>query len=116
VAAPFLDLERKAGGLKVIKKGGGQQTLSLHLMDNDSLTYYFRSVNKDPSGILPPELQETFAVDFLQDQVSSAHPYGGLALSKMSTAAKVYHANPEIYYMPITPSLGPYLNEFGGML
>ena len=116
VAVPFLDLERTAGGLRVIKKGGGQQTLSLHLMDKDSLTYYFRSVNKDPSGVLPEELHETFAVDFLKDQVSSAHPYGSLALAKMSSAAKVYHANPEVYYMPFTPSLGPYLNEFGGVL
>ncbi len=116
VAVPYLDLERKNGGLRKVKKGGGQQTLSLHLMDKDSMTYYFRSVDKDPTGLLPEELQETFAVDFVKDQLSSAHPYGSLALAKLSSAAKVYHANPELYYMPYTPSLGPYLNEFGGML
>lgn len=116
VKVPYLDLERKNGGLRVVKKGGGMQTLSLHLMDNDSLTYYFRSVNKDPSEILPEGLRNTFAQDLLQDQISSAHPYGALALPKMSDAAQVYHANPEVLYMPYTPSLGPYLNEFGGLL
>lgn len=116
VAVPFLDLQRTKGKLGITKKGGGQQTLSLHLLNEDSLTYYFRSVNKNPAGILPEGLQETFAEDFLQDQISSSHPYGALALPKMAEAAQVHYARPEIYYMPFTPSLGPYLGEFGGLL
>ena len=116
IAVPYLDLERTKGKLSIAKKGGGQQTLSLHLLTEDSLTYYFRSVDKDPSGVLPEGLQETFAEDLLQDQISSAHPYGALALPKMAEAAQVHYAKPAPYYMPYTPSLGPYLDEFGGML
>ncbi|WP_040665023.1 ShlB/FhaC/HecB family hemolysin secretion/activation protein [Nafulsella turpanensis] len=113
---PYLDLERTKGGLSVVKKGGGQQTLSLHLMDEDSLTYYFRSVDKFPAGVLPEGFETTFAAEIVKDQISSSHPYGALALAKMAEAADVYYAEPELYYMPYTPSLGPYLNEFGGML
>ena len=116
LAVPYLDLQRTKGKLRVAKKGGGQQTLSLHLLTEDSLTYYFRSVDKNPAGVLPEELQETFAEDFVKDQLSSAHPYGALALPKMAEAAQLHYAKPEVFYMPFTPSLGPYLDEFGGLL
>lgn len=116
VRAPYLDMQRTKGGFSVKKRGGGQATKSLHLLDTAGLTYYFRSVDKDPTGALPPELREVFLADFLQDQTPSAHPYGALALPVMAEAAQIYHAKPELYYMPTTPSLGPYLNEFGGML
>jgi hypothetical protein len=116
VRAPFLDMQRTKGGLSVKKRGGGQATNTLHLQDSAGLTYYFRSVDKDPSGTLPPELREIFIADFLQDQISTAHPYAALGIPVMAEAARIFHARPELYYMPSTPSLGPYLNEFGAML
>jgi hypothetical protein len=116
VRVPFLDLKTAKGGLTPIKKGGGKQTLSLRLMNPDSIQYQLRSIDKVPDAVLPEGLQETFAAEVVQDQISSAHPYGALTIPIMADAIGMLHTNPELYYMPTTPLLGPYLSDFGGML
>jgi hypothetical protein len=116
VEVRYLDMKKAKGGLTPIRKGGGKQTLSLRLLNPDSLQYQFRSIDKLPSAVLPPGLQETFAADIVQDQISSAHPYGGFAVPRMADAIGVYHTDPQLYYMPASVLLGPYISEFGGML
>src|SRR6476646_752141 len=54
IDVPVLDLDTFAGGLRATRKGGGEQTKSLRLQGADGKEYSFRSVNKDPSGALPP--------------------------------------------------------------
>ncbi|HEU4954981.1 MAG TPA: hypothetical protein VFT28_10425, partial [Gemmatimonadales bacterium] len=46
--APVLDLDKFAGGLRVTRKGGGEQTKSLRLRGADGKEYQFRSIDKDP--------------------------------------------------------------------
>ncbi|EMR03968.1 BamA/TamA family outer membrane protein [Cesiribacter andamanensis] len=112
----YLDLQRAKGGLTPIRKGGGKQTLSLRLLNPDSIQYQFRSIDKIPSAILPPGLQTTFAADVVQDQISSAHPYGSFTVPRMADAIGIYHTDPELYYMPSSALLGPYISDFGGMI
>src|SRR5204863_111474 len=69
-----LDLSRFAGGLTPTGCGGRRQTKVLRLLGADGRQYVFRSIDKDPSLALPPELRATFAKDVIQDQISSAHP------------------------------------------
>jgi hypothetical protein len=76
-----LDLATFAGGLRATRRGGGEQTKSLRLQGADGKEYSFRSVNKDPSGALPPELRETAAADIVRDQTSAAHPAGALIVA-----------------------------------
>lgn len=116
VKVPYLDLKTAKGGLTPIKKGGGKQTLSLRLMNPDSIQYQLRSIDKVPDAVLPEGMQETFAADVVQDQISSAHPYGSLTIPAMSDAIGILHTDPALYYVPTTPLLGPYLSDFGGML
>jgi len=61
IRVPVLDLATFAGGLTPTKKGGGQQTKSLRFKAGDGKQYQFRSVDKDPSAVLPLGLRETFA-------------------------------------------------------
>jgi len=70
----ILDLNNFDGGIDPIKRGGGQQTKSLRFKSNTGQIWKFRSVSKDPSKILPADLQETIADDIVQDQISTANP------------------------------------------
>src|SRR5581483_10503448 len=59
ITVPVLDLRTYAGGLRPTRKGGGKQTRSLRFKSADGRRFAFRSVDKDPSPLLPPELRET---------------------------------------------------------
>jgi hypothetical protein len=111
-----LDLAREAGGLTATGKGGGQQTRSLRLRGADGREFAFRSVDKDPSVLLPPELKGTLAQRILQDQISSAHPAGALVVPVLLDAAGIPHATPRLVLMPDDSRLGEFQAEFGGLL
>jgi len=116
IKVPVLDLKTFAGGLKPTVRGGGQQTKSLRFAGADGRTYQFRSIDKDPTTILPPELKETFAAEILRDQISSGHPVGAVVVPPLLEAAGVLHTNPIIVQMPDDPALGEFRATFGGML
>src|SRR2546422_8610349 len=79
----LLDLSRFAGGLTPTGCGGRRQTKVLRLLGKDGRQYVFRSVDKDPTLALPPELRATFARAVVQDQISSAHPGGPLVVAPL---------------------------------
>ncbi|MGH7581524.1 MAG: BamA/TamA family outer membrane protein, partial [Gemmatimonadales bacterium] len=117
VEAPLLDLDSFAGGLKVTKRGGGEQTKSLRLEGADGKEYQFRSIDKDPLAALPPALRSTAAVSIVRDQTSAGHPVGSLLVPPILEAAGVLHAVPRIFILPEDhPRLGEFAEEFGGML
>jgi len=116
VKVEVLDLENFAGGLTPLKRGGGMQTQTLRLEGKDGKQYAFRSVNKDPSKILPAELRETVARDILQDQISSSHPYAPLVVAPLAEAIGVLHTQPHLVFMPDDPGLGPFQAAFRNLL
>ena len=116
VEIKVLNLDKFAGGLKPLKKGGGLQTKSLRLIGNDGKQYKFRSLDKDPSKTLPPELQESLAADVFQDQISSANPVAPLVVAPILNAVGVLQAVPELYIMPDDEKLGEFRQEFGGII
>ena len=95
-----LDLSRFAGGLTPTGCGGRRQTKVLRLLGKDGRQYVFRSIDKDPTLALPPELRATFAKDVVQDQISSAHPGGPLVVAPLLDATGVLHAEPRIMLLP----------------
>jgi hypothetical protein len=111
-----LDLERFAGGLTPLKRGGGQQTKSLRFLGKDGKQYAFRSINKDPTKVLPPELQETLARRIVQDQISSAHPYAALVVAPLAEAVGVIHAEPRLVVLPDDSRLGEFQADFRNVL
>ncbi|EPR68376.1 Surface antigen (D15) precursor [Cyclobacterium qasimii M12-11B] len=107
-----IDLASAKGGLKIIKKGGGMQTRSLRLEDPNGREYVLRSVNKYPEKALPPPLRQTIAKEVIEDQISSGHPYGALAVARLAEEIGIVHTNPKIVYLPDDPLLGVYREEY----
>jgi hypothetical protein len=116
IEVPVIDLSTEKGGLTVVQKGGGMQTLSLRLEDPNGKQYVLRSIQKYTSKAIPSILRRTFVADMVQDQISSGHPYGAFVIPKMAQAAGVYHTNPRLVFIPDTSLLGEYREEFRNML
>ena len=95
-----LDLTTYAGGLTPSLCGGRRETKSLRLLGPNGREYVFRSVDKDPTLALPPELRATFVRDLIQDQISSAHPGAPLVVAPLLDAARILHAEPRVFAMP----------------
>jgi hypothetical protein len=116
IKVEVLDLGSFAGGLTPTKKGGGKQTKSLRFKGTDGREYAFRSVDKDPAPLLPPDLRETLVESIFQDQISASHPAGALVVPPLLDAAGVRAAAPRLVVMPDDPVLGEFRQEFAGML
>lgn len=116
VEVPYIDLKTYRGGLKPVMKGGGKQTISIRFIDEDSVQYNLRSIDKFPAGAIPEIFRDTWVNDFVKDQTTTSHPYGALVIPKMSEAIGIYYTRPELYYTPFTPYLGPYIDDFGGRM
>ena len=95
---------------------GRQQTKSLRFSGADGREYVFRSIDKDPSPSLPPELRETYAKHVARDLISAQHPGGSLVVARLRDAAGVLHVTPQLAVMPDDPRLGEFRQEFAGML
>src|SRR5437762_2112512 len=115
VQVEVVDLTHFGGGLTPLKRGGGRQTKSLRLRAADGHTYIFRSVDKDPTAAIPPELRATFVQRILEDQTSSTNPAGALVVGPLLGAAGVHHVEPRLMVMPDDPRLDSF-PVFKGML
>jgi hypothetical protein len=110
---PVMDIHKEKGGLKILKRGGGMQTLSLRLEDAEGREWVLRSVKKFPDKAIPAELKNTIAKDVVQDQISASNPYATLAVAKLAEAAGVPHTNPTFIYLPKDTALGVYASTHG---
>jgi len=108
---PVFDIGKEKGGLSIIKRGGGQQTLSVRLEDKDGKQYVLRSVNKNVEKALPEEMQNTVAIDVVQDGISASHPYAAVTVPELADAAGVMHTNPKLVWVPDDPRLGIYRKD-----
>lgn len=115
VKVPVLDLEKRAGGLKAFKKGGGFQTTSLRLKtDKGDRLYQVRAMRKSAEKLFYP-FNKTFAKDVLEYSYTSANPFAAYIVTPMEDAIGIYHTNPSLVYVPQQPRLGIY-NEYAGVL
>ena len=116
VKVKVLNLNTFAYGLTPIKKGGGFQTKSLRFKGNDGNIWKFRSINKDPSKILPEDLRNSLVEDVIQDQISSSNPYAALVAVPIISAVGILQAKPYLVYLPDDPKLDKFRKDFGGLL
>src|SRR5206468_102483 len=89
-----------ARGLTPSRCGGRRQTKVLRFSGADGRDYAFRSVDKDPTLALPPELRATFVREIIQDQISSAHPGAPLVVAPLLDAVGVLNAEPRLFVLP----------------
>lgn len=116
VTTELLDLDAFAGGLTPVRRVGGQQTRGLALKGADGLAYTFRSVDKDPSDVLPSELHGTFAHRLVNDQIAASHPAAALVAAELLEAAGVLHTTPRLVVMPDDVRLGQFRATFAGLI
>jgi hypothetical protein len=114
ISVPVLDIRTFAGGLRPVSKGGGKQTKSLLLEARDGRQFFFRSVDKDASVLLPPELRGTVAGRVVRDQTSSAFPTAPPVVARLLSAAGILHPDEQLVVLPRDPLLGQFQNEFAG--
>lgn len=116
IRVPVFDVTQVKGGLTPIKRGGGMQTISLRLQDESGYQYVLRSIDKDPSKTIPVEFQQTIARDIVRDQNAIIMPYGALMVPPLARAAGIFHANPQVFYIPDDPALGVHADALAGQL
>jgi hypothetical protein len=112
--AAVLDLRAYAGGLTPVRQVGSMQSIGLALKGADGRAYTFRTLDKDPTKILPPEWRDSFPATIFQDQTTASHPGAAFVVPVLSEAAGVFHTNPVIVVMPDDPALGEFRETFGG--
>jgi hypothetical protein len=108
---PVFDFMYEQSELEIVKKGGGGQTKSLRLENKDEQQWVLRSIEKDPSKVIPEVVKMQLAVDVAQDQMSAYLPWAALSVPRLAEAAGIYHTNPRIVYLTKDPRLGPYKDD-----
>ncbi len=116
IRVPLLDLEQTAGGLTVLRLGGGRQSTSLRFTGADGREYAFRSVDKTPARAGSPEMAGRLSARILHDQISSLVPAAPLVAARLAEAAGVLHSVPRLYVLPDSPRLGEHRAAFAGSL
>jgi hypothetical protein len=116
VTVPIFDIDTIKGGLTPLKLGGNRQTTNLRLKDRLGREYVIRSVDKNPSRVLPEKFRKTIAGKIIEDQTSAEHPYASTVIPHLADAANIYHTNPQLYFIPYDTSFGEYTETFAGML
>jgi len=116
IEVEVLNMRTYAGGLKPVRRGGHSETTSLHLAAAAGRKFAFRSVDKNPSEVLRPELRGTVLGWVARDQVSAEYPAGALVVAPLLDAVGVPNATPRLFVMPDDSALGEFREEFAGML
>jgi hypothetical protein len=117
VELEVLDLASEADGLTPVRQVGGMQTQGMAFRGADGRSYTFRSIDKDPSRLLPEKLQSGLLAGYVQDQTAASHPgvpevMGGLAES----LGGLPWTPQRIVVMPDDPALGDHRELFAGMV
>lgn len=113
---PYLDLDTTCGGLTAYAKGGAAQTRSVRFKSGDGQVFAFRSVNKDPTQKKGKDLASGLVGDIFKDITSSQHPYAVKILNGLMKEADIPNPEGKLFVLPDHPRLGPYREEFKGML
>lgn len=126
IAAPAVNLENYLGGLEPVRKGGGNQSLSLHLKNPEGKEYVMRSLQKSATQYIQAfafknqymgdSFQNTKVEELLMDVFTGSHPFAPFTTADMSDALGILHTNPKLVYVEKQKSLGKFNNVFGGGL
>jgi len=126
VTAPVALLDTLYGGLKVTKQGGGHQSYSIRLEDENGKEYSMRSLRKNALKFLKFKIpgvayaegdyDDTFTEEVISDFFTTAHPYMQLVINPLAQAIKVNHSSPSLFYIPKQERLGDLNDQFGNEL
>ncbi|MHA7060053.1 metallophosphoesterase [Aquimarina sp. M1] len=123
IKIPVATLDTLMGGFTIDRRGGGQVTRSLRLIDSTGKRYSLRAMRKSVTQFLQKGafrdtyledgFDDTFTEELLFDFYTSSYPYAFLVVGGLADVIDVYHANSKVYYIPKHPALGKYNKDFG---
>ncbi len=125
IEAPVLDLSKLSGNVRAISEGGGNQSRSLRLIDDEDHEFTVREIRKSATRFIQSKItdhyvedfmENTIAADVVQDFYTTAHPYAPFALNSIFDSLNIYNAEPKIYYLPKQERLGIYNEDYGDKL
>ena len=126
VKVPVATLDTLYGGLEVVRPGGGHQTRSLRLKTKDGRELNMRALRKSATQYLQSvifkntyiqdDYEQTEIESLILDFYTAAHPYAFMAIPDLSDAAKIYHTNPRLFFIPKHTYLSNFNEEYGGEL
>ncbi|GAB2772141.1 hypothetical protein [Salinimicrobium soli] len=111
-----VNLDTLLGGMRIVEEGGGHQTHSLKLKAPSGILYSLRSINKDPTPVVPDIARDLGLKNIVIDGISAQHPFGALLSAPLSEAAGVIHTHPRLFYVPKQKKLGKYNEAYGDKL
>ncbi len=121
-----VSLDTLFGGLSPVRKGGGNQSRSLRLINSEGQQYVMRALKKSATQYIQAvmfgdqyvkgQFENTETEALVADVFTASHPYAPLTVATLSEAVGVYHLNPKLYYIPKQQALKEFNNEFGGEL
>ena len=117
VTVRVFDPSTYAGGLTFDKRGGGSQTITVHLKEEHGWRkILFRTVDKFSSQGQPSALKGTALGSVLADQNSALLPAAPLLVPPLLDAIGALHVTPSLYVMGNSPRLGPVRDTVAGLL
>lgn len=126
IEAPLLYIDDLPNAVRPISEGGGTQSRSLRLIDDNEHEYTLRALRKSAVRFLQATavkdhyvedyLKNTVAERILLDFFTTSHPYAQFAMPELSESLGVLHANPTIYYVPKQKGLSIYSDDYGDAL
>lgn len=126
VAAPTVNLDTLFGGLTPVRKGGGNQSMSLRLKDSIGREYTMRALRKNAllfiqatafkQDYIKGQFDNTTTEKILLDVFAGSQPYAPFTIGELADAIDIYHSNPKLYYVPKQKALKAFNDDFGDEL
>ncbi|MBK0369212.1 metallophosphoesterase [Flavobacterium agrisoli] len=126
VEAKTATLDTLFGGVTPTREGGGHQSKSLRIEDQQGREFVMRAMKKSATQFLQSvafkdqyivdDFADTYTEGFLFDFYTTAYPYAPFAIGDMAEKIGVAHTNPFLYYIPKQNKLGQYNSNFGDEL
>ncbi|GAB2825816.1 hypothetical protein GCM10027043_29100 [Ferruginibacter profundus] len=116
VSFPVFNMDTTAGGLTALKRGGGHETKTLRLMGKNGREYVLRTIDKSLDALIPEAFKGSFVNDLVNDQVSTAHPFGPIVIAKLAEGIEILHTNPVIVFVTDNTRLGEFREDFADKL
>ena len=126
VQAPVANLDTLYGGLTPLISGGGNQSLSLRLVDATGKQFVMRGLKKSAPQFLQTALlknkyikdrvKNASVIGFIEDFYTTSHPYMPFVIGDLLDSIQVYHSNPKLFYIPKQSALGAYNDRYGDEL
>jgi hypothetical protein len=119
ISVEVLDLQKEAGGVRPLRRVGGQQTKGLALVGADGRSYTFRGLDKDASHLLDsvdPALKDTIVAKMLDLLMAAQHPASDVIARGILDAAGIPCPDWRLVVLPDDPALGEFQNDFKGAI